>query len=58
MGKLNQNFRYNKSFDAITLLVFIVFLALFAKSIIMVMGAFETELYTNTIAELSRVNYP
>ena len=53
MGKLNQEFRYNRAFDFITLLVFILFLALFAKSIITIMGAFETEVFTNTMAELS-----
>ncbi len=56
MGKLNQDFRYNRAFDIITLLVFIIFLALFAQSIITVMGAFETEVYSNTVADLSRMN--
>lgn len=56
MGKLNRDFRYHRAFDVITLLVFIVFLALFAQSIIMVMGAFETEVYSNTIADLSRMS--
>ena len=52
MGKLNQDFRYHRVFDFITLIVFILFLAFFAKSIITIMGAFETEVYTNTMAEL------
>jgi hypothetical protein len=52
MGKLNQDFRYHRAFDFITLIVFILFLAFFAKSIITIMGAFETEVYTNTMAEL------
>ena len=56
MGKLNRNFRHHRAFDIITLLVFIIFLALFAQSIIMVMGAFESEVYSNTIADLSRMN--
>lgn len=57
MGKLNQDFRYNRAFDLITLLVFIVFLAFFVKSIIAIMGAFETEVYSNTLANLGNVNY-
>jgi ABC-type multidrug transport system permease subunit len=52
MGKLNQDFRYHRAFDFITLIVFILFLAFFAKSIITIIGAFGTEVYTNTMAEL------
>lgn len=53
MGKLNQDFRYHRAFDFITLIVFILFLAFFTKSIITIMGAVETEVFTNTLAELS-----
>jgi hypothetical protein len=56
MGKLNRDFRQHRVFDIIALLVFIIFLALFAQSFIMIMGAFESEVYSNTIADLSRMN--
>jgi uncharacterized membrane protein len=56
MGKLNQDFRYHRAFDILTFVAFIVFLALFAQSIITVMGAFETEVYSNTLADLGRMN--
>ena len=55
MGKLNQDFRYHRAFDFITFLVFLLFLALFVKSIMEILGAFETEVYSNTVAELSRL---
>lgn len=55
MGKLNQDFRYHKAFDFVTLLVFLLFLALFVKSVMAIMGFFETEVYSNTVAELSRM---
>ncbi len=53
MGKLNQEFRYNRAFDFITLLALILFLTFFTKSIMTIMGAFETEVFTNTMAELT-----
>ncbi|WP_439151037.1 hypothetical protein [Winogradskyella sp.] len=56
MGKLNQDFRYNRAFDLITLIAFIIFLVFFAQSVIAVMGAFETEVYSNTIADLGQIN--
>jgi hypothetical protein len=56
MGKINQDFRYHRAFDFIVFIVFILFLALFSKSIITLVGAFEAEVYTNTLAELGRVN--
>ncbi|WP_165764732.1 hypothetical protein [Winogradskyella aurantia] len=58
MGKLNQDFHYHRAFDFIALLVFLLFLAFFAKSIITVMGAFETEVYSNTIAQLGGFTTP
>lgn len=56
MGKLNKDFKQHRAFDILTLLVFIICLALFAQSIVTVMEAFETEVYSNTIAELGRMN--
>jgi len=56
MGKLNRDFRHHRAFDVLTLFAFIIFLALFTQSIIMVMEAFETEVYSNTIADLSRMS--
>lgn len=58
MGKLNKDFSYHRAFDIAALLVFVLFLALFAKSIVTVVGAFETEVYTNTIAELGKIKLP
>ena len=58
MGKLNQDFRYHRAFNLIASLVFVVFLALFVQAIITVIGIFETEVYTNTIANLSPINNP
>lgn len=58
MGKLNRDFKYHRAFNFIMFLAFIVFVTLFTKSIITVTNtnAFETEIYTTTVAELSRVN--
>lgn len=56
MGKFNQDFKHHRAFDVLTLFAFIIFLALFTQSIITVMEAFETEVYSNTIAELGRMN--
>ena len=56
MGKFNQDFKHHRAFDTLTLLAFIIFLALFAQSIIMILGAFESEVYSDTIANLSRMN--
>lgn len=56
MGKLNQDFQHHRAFDILTLFVFILFLALFTESIIIVIEAFETEVYTNILAELGRMN--
>jgi len=55
MGKFNQDFRHHRAFDFITLLVFLLFLTLFVKSIMEILGAFETEVYSKTVAELGRV---
>lgn len=56
MGKFNKDFRLHRAFDILTLFAFIIFFAFFTKSIIIVMEAFETEVYSNTIAEISRMN--
>ena len=56
MGKFNQDFRHHRAFDILTLFAFIIFLALFTESIIIVMEAFETEVYTNIVAELGQMN--
>lgn len=56
MGKVNQGFRYHRAFDILTFVAFIVFLALFVQTIITVMGALETEVYSNTLADLGRIN--
>jgi hypothetical protein len=53
MGKLNQDFRHSRLFDFIALALFILFLSFFAKSIVSIMGAFETETYTNTMAQIT-----
>ncbi|MCA0131448.1 hypothetical protein [Winogradskyella alexanderae] len=53
MKKLNQDFRYSRFFDFITLLAIVLFLAFFAQSIISVMGAFATETYTNTMGQMA-----
>ncbi len=58
MGKLNQNFRYHRVFNIIGLIVFVLFLALFVQTIITSISAFETGVYTNTIADLSQINNP
>jgi hypothetical protein len=58
MGKLNQEFGYYGTLNIIASLVFLVFLALFVQTIITVIGAFDTEIYTRTIADLSQINNP
>ncbi|MBO3117969.1 hypothetical protein J4050_14525 [Winogradskyella sp. DF17] len=58
MGKLNQDFRHRRLFDFIALIVFVLFLAFFANSILSVMGAFEMEAYTNTMAQVASTNMP
>ena len=55
MKKFKRDFQYDRAFDIITLAVLIIFVAFFAQSMITVMGAFESEVYSNTIAELSRM---
>lgn len=56
MGKLNEGFKYDTIFNVITLLVLIIFLALFVQSIITVIGVFETDFYSDTIADLGQMN--
>ena len=56
MGIFKQDFRYYRAFSILTLLAIIIFLALFAKSMITVVEAFETGIYTNTVADLSQIN--
>lgn len=58
MGKLNQDFRYYRTLNIIASLAFFVFLALFVQTIITVIGAFDTEIYTRTVADLSQINNP
>jgi hypothetical protein len=56
MGRLNQDFRYYRAFSIISISAIILFLALFAQSMLTVVEVFETGVYTNTIAELGAIN--
>ena len=56
MGRFKQDFRYYRAFSILTLFAIILFLALFAQSILTIVEAFETEIYTNTVADLSQIN--
>lgn len=58
MGRLNQDFRYYRAFSIISIAAIIIFLALFTQSMFTVVEAFETGIYTDTIAELSSINNP
>lgn len=52
MKKLSQDFNARRVFDVLSLLAFVICLGLFVKSIIAIMSAFESQVYTNAIAEL------
>jgi len=57
MGTLNQDFQYPKIVHFVVALVFVLFLALFAMSVVTIMGAFETDMYTNnTMASIQGLN--
>jgi hypothetical protein len=58
MRGLNQDFRYYRAFSILTLTAIIIFLALFAKSMLTAVEVFETGIYTNTVADLSQINNP
>ena len=58
MGRLNQDFRYYRAFSIISISIIVIFLALFAQSMLTVVEVFDTGVYTNTIADLSQINNP
>ena len=52
MGSLNQDFRYPKAFYVVIGFVFMLFITLFLFTITAVVGAFDTELYTPSVASI------
>ena len=56
MTGFNKDFPYYRAFSILTLTAIILFLALFAQSMLTVVEAFETGIYTNTVADLSQIN--
>ena len=52
MGALNRDFRYPKSFQFFIGLIFILFLAMFAYTMALVMGVFDTEYYSSAVASI------
>ncbi len=57
MEKKDQNFHILRAIDVSVLLLILLFLGLFTKVIISVIGVFQSEVYSTVIASVSSVPY-
>lgn len=55
MEPINRSFTENRIIDAITVVAVVLFLIFFIKSVIMLLDAFQDQMYYNAVAQLSSV---
>ena len=55
MGKLDDKIQLIRAVDVVTFFVVILFVFLFANSIVELMGAMQSEVYTNIVAGISKI---
>ena len=55
MESIKHSFIENRIVDAITVVAIVLFLMFFIKSVVMLLGAFQDEMYYNTVAQLSSI---
>ncbi|WP_161791980.1 hypothetical protein [Psychroserpens jangbogonensis] len=53
MQTKNKNFQFLKALDCTTVLLLVLFVALFIKTIMAVINSLQSEMYTNYVAGLS-----
>lgn len=53
MKSISNSFREKRIFDVITVLAVALFLVFFIKSVFVLLGAFQDEVYYNALAQLS-----
>ena len=53
MEPINRSFTENRIIDAITVVAVVLFLIFFIKSVVMLLAAFQEQVYYNTVAQLS-----
>ena len=56
MGALNQDFKYPNSFRLFIGLVLVLFLTVFAYSIALVIGVFDMEMFSPTVAGIGPID--
>jgi hypothetical protein len=56
MGSLNQDFKYPNFFHSFIGFIFLLFLTLFVFTVTVVIGAFDTELYSPAVVSIADVN--
>ncbi|MEM1002470.1 MAG: hypothetical protein AAGH46_07465 [Bacteroidota bacterium] len=55
MESINRSFSENRIVDAITVLAIALFLIFFIKSVVILIDAFQDEVYYNAVAQLSSI---
>ncbi len=55
MAKINKDFKSQRALDAVALIAIVFVVAVFAKTTIAIIDAFQTEVYTNVIAGISNL---
>ena len=55
MESIKHSFIENRIVDAITVVAIVLFLIFFIKSLVILLGVFQEEIYYNTVAQLSSI---
>lgn len=55
MESINRSFKENRVIDVITVIAVVLFLIFFIKSVVMLLDAFQDQVYYNSVAQLSSI---